>query len=188
MENNERDNLVLIANMMTVARRDFTDKSYIYLLWGWAVCICALTEYILLKMGKEYHPMVWLALPFVTIIQLIISRRKERSDRITTHMDRVMSYVWTAVMVSMVIILVSQGVMQLSCYPALIILYGIGTYISGSIMNLTIMRIGAACCWVIALVAFYVSFEYQLLLLSLSLILSYIIPGHLLKLRFKNNV
>ena len=99
-----------------------------------------------------------------------------------------MSYVWTAVLVSMIVILTSQGVMQQSCYPALIILYGIGTYISGSIMNLTIMRVGAACCWVIALVAFYVSFEYQLLLLSLSLILSYIIPGHLLKLRFKNNV
>ena len=68
MENNEKDHLVLIADMITVARREFNDRSYIYLLWGWAVCLCALTEYALLKMGKEYHPVVWLALPFVSIL------------------------------------------------------------------------------------------------------------------------
>ena len=52
-------------------------------------------------------------------------------------------------------------------------------------MDFRPMQYGAACCLVLSLTAFHVPFDYQLLLLPLSLILSYIIPGHMLRKRFK---
>ncbi len=98
------------------------------------------------------------------------------------------AHVWIAVIICMMLTVMSLDVMQISCYPVLIMFYGIGMFISGSIMNFRPMQAGAVCCWIIAPVAFRVSFEYQSLLLPLSLILSYIIPGYLLRNRFRKNV
>jgi hypothetical protein len=188
MENNEKQHLALIADMINIARKEYSDNSFIYLVWGWVVCLASLAEYVLLKMGKEYHPAVWLVMIPTAIVQIIMSARQNKRERVKTHMDKIIGYVWIAVGVSLGVVLCSMSVMQLSAYPVLILLYGIGTFVSGGIMNLKPMKIGAICCWVLGLVAFHVPFEYQLLLLSLSLILSYIIPGHLLKNRFSKNV
>lgn len=188
MENNENEHLALISEMINIARKEFDDDSWIYLLWGWTVCLSSLGEYVLLMMGKDYHAIVWLLMPVAAIAQLLVSFRKKKTVRVKTHMDKVIGYVWIAVGICIGIVLFSQLVLRESTFPVLILLYGIGTFISGGIMNLKPMKAGGICCWIIALVAFHVTFEYQLLLLSLSLIISYIIPGHLLKLRFKNNV
>ncbi len=188
MENNEKQHLELITEMINIARKEYSDDSFIFLLWGWSVCLASLGEYALLKLGTEYHSLVWLILIPVVIIQIVYFARQKKQERVKTHMDKVISYVWISVGISMGVVLSSGPVMQLSTYPVLILLYGIGTFISGGILNLKSMKIGAICCWVLALVAIRVSFEYQQLILSLSLILSYIIPGHLLKNRYRQNV
>ena len=66
-------------------------------------------------------------------------------------------------------------------YPFILILYGIGTFISGNILRFPLLIAGGIACWVLSLISFYVSFEYQLLLIALAVLLSYIIPGHVLK-------
>jgi len=188
LENKEQQHLELIADMINVARKEYSDNSFIYLVWGWSVCLASLAQYVLIRMGKDYYGIVWLVLIPVAILHIIFSVRQKRNERVKTHMDKIIGYVWTAVGISYGVVGISISVMQLSAYPVFILLYGVGTFISGGIMNLKPMKAGAICCWVIAVVAFHVSFEYQSLLLSLSLVLSYIIPGHLLKNRFKKNV
>ena len=188
MENKEQEHLALIADMINIARKEYSDNSFIYLVWGWSVCLASLAQYVLIEMKKECSGAVWLILIPVAIFHIIFSVRQNRNEKVKTHMDKILGYVWTAVGVSLGVVGCSVYVMQLSAYPVFILLYGIGTFISGGIMNLKPMKIGAICCWVIAIVAFHVPFEYQSLLLSLSLILSYIIPGHLLKNRFRKNV
>jgi len=189
MENTEKQHLELIADMINVTRKEFSDDSYIYLIWGWAVSIACILEYVLLRMGKEYHAIVWaIFMPLAAITQLVMSYSRKRKVVARTRMDRLLGHVWIAVLISYFLVLFSQDVMQISTYPTLILLYGVGTFISGSIMNFRPMQIGAVCCWVIGYITFRVTFEYQLLLLPLSLILSYIIPGYMLKSRFSKNV
>jgi hypothetical protein len=189
MEYNEQQQLDLISEMIKSARQEFSDDSFIYLLWGWTVCIASLTEFIMIRMGNDMHGMVWLVfIPVAIIAQIIFLVRQKKREKIRSHIDKTIGYVWMAVGISMFVILGSMNILQAMTYPVLILLYGIGTYISGSMMRLKVMQAGAICCWIISAVSFYASFEYQLLLLSLSLILSYIIPGHMLKNRFKQNV
>jgi hypothetical protein len=185
MENTEQQ-LALISQMISTARKQFTDNSFIYLLWGWAVALAALAEFALMEAKFGNHAIVWLvAIPVALVGQVVFLSRRKKKEQAVSHMDKVMGYIWVAVGASMAVVLSSQGVMQMSTYPALILLYGIGTFISGALMNLKPMQVGAVCCWIISAVAFHVTFEYQLLLLSLSLILSYIIPGHILQNRFR---
>ena len=189
MEHNEQQQLALISEMISTARKEFSDNSTIYLIWGWAVCIASLAEFALIQMGKDYHGIVWLIfIPLALIAQIVFMVRQKKTERVKSHLDKMIGYVWIAVGVSMFVVLSSQNIMQLSTYPVLILLYGIGTFISGSMMKLKPMQAGAIGCWVIGLVTFHAPFEYQLLLLSLSLILSYIIPGHILKNRIRQNV
>lgn len=188
MENNEKQQLALIAEMINSARQDFSDDSIIYLLWGWSVCLASLAQYVLLKMDNIYNGAVWLVLIPVGIFQGLYFARAKKTEKVKTHLDRVIGYVWISVGLSLGIVLATQSILQLHTFPVLIVLYGIGTFISGGIMRFKPMQYGALCCWVIALAALHVVFEYQLLLLSLSLIVSYIIPGHLLKIQFRKNV
>lgn len=188
MENTEKQQLELITEMIHIARKEFSDNSFIYLLWGWSVCLASLSEFLLIQLGKGWHFAVWLIIPVVATVQIVTSMRAKKKEKVKSHMDRIIGYVWIAVGISLGVVLISQNFMQLNTYPVLILLYGIGTFISGGIMRLKPMMFGAACCWAIGLVAFHTTFEYQLLLLSLSLILSYIIPGHMLQNRFRKNV
>jgi hypothetical protein len=189
MENTERQQFDLIAEMINTARREFNNNSFIYLLWGWSVCIASLVQYVLLMVQSPYNGIAWaILMPLALVAQLVYMVRSKKKERVKTHMDRIMDYVWIAVGVSLGIVLFSQVAMQLNTFPVLILLYGIGTFISGGIMNQKVMMAGAICCWVIAIIAFYVKFEYQLLLLSLSLVLAYIIPGHILMKRFRQHV
>lgn len=188
MENTEKQHLELIARMIQVARKEYTDDSWIYLLWGWVVSLACLAQYALIKMQSTYYAYVWLALPAVAVIQVIIMMSQKKKQRVSSQTDKIIGYVWIADGVCMGIVIVSGNIMQLSAYPVLMLLYGIGTFISGSIMNFRPMQLGAICCWALSVAAFHVSFEYQSLLLPLSVILSYIIPGYLLRKRYRENV
>lgn len=188
MENTEKQHLELIAEMINSARQEFSNDSFAYLLWGWSVCIAALLEFVLMQLNVPYHAMVWLAIPVVAVVQVVIMRSRKKKEQVRSHVDKILGYVWIAVGISIGTVLLAQNILQNSTYPILIFLYGIGTFISGGIMKHKPMMMGAVCCWIIGLLAFHFTFEYQLLLLSLSLILSYIIPGHMLQNRFRKNV
>lgn len=188
MEPTQKQQLELITSMIDSARKEFNDDSFHYLLWGWSVCLASLAQFVLLQLNSPYNGMVWLLLPLVAIAQVIMSVAARKKERVRSHTDRIIGYVWIAVGISIGVTLASSPVLQENTYPVLIMLYGIGTFISGGIMWHKPMMAGAACCWAIAMVAFRAPTEYQPLLLSLSLILSYIIPGHMLKNRFRNNV
>ena len=188
MENTEQQNLALIADMIADARKEFNDRSFYFLLWGWVVSLCCLAQYVLLYLKKDYNGIVWILMIPTAIVQILYAVRQKRREGVKTYIDKVVGYVWVAIGVCLVLTLSSSWALQLNTYPVLIMLYGVGTFLSGSIMGLKPMIWGAIACWVIAAVTFYVSFEYQLLLLPLSLIVSYIIPGYLLKNRFRKNV
>jgi len=189
MENNEQQHLALIAEMIHTARKEYNDRSFIYLTWGWSVCIASLVQFILIKMGNSYNGLVWaILMPVAAVVQIVGLALKKKTEKVCTHIDRASGYIWTAVGISLGIVLFFMSVRQMNPLPIVIILYGVGTYISGGLMDLTPMKAGGASCWVIGAAAFYVNNEYVLLLLALSVILSYIIPGYILKSRFKKNV
>ena len=189
MENTHEQQLNLISEMIQTAQKEFNDKSFIYLLWGWAVCLASLAQFGLMKINYSNSGIIWaIIIPLAMILQVVFMLRQKKTERVRTHMDRIVGYVWIAFGASMTVVLVSGDVMQLSTFPVLILLYGIGTFISGGIMKLKPMMMGGICCWVIGLAAFHVTFDYQLLLLSLSLLLAYIIPGHILHKRYSKHV
>lgn len=64
-------------------------------------------------------------------------------------------------------------------------LYGIPTFLSGVIMRFTPLKVGGICCGILAMASSYIHNEYILLLLAAAVIAAWIIPGYILKNRFK---
>ncbi|HSI90755.1 MAG TPA: hypothetical protein VK927_06525 [Adhaeribacter sp.] len=192
MENSEKvmteqESLLLIGQMIQQAKQSVQENGFIFLLWGWLVLAAALSNYVLLYVVRyEHHYLPW---PVLMTLGGIISivhgqREKKREPAVKTHLGIFMKYLWIAFGVSLAFVLLYMakiGVQQ--AYPLILVVYGIGTFVTGGALNFRPLIIGGICCWVLAVIAVFFSFQVQLLLLSLAIIVAYIIPGHLLKNR-----
>ena len=178
----EQESLDIILKMINSTRSGLKDSSIFFLLWGYGVLAGGIIEIILLQMNSPKHPLAWLILFPLAIAAIVIGRKQSKKARVNTHLDDYIGNLWMALGISFGVVsfLIGKHGPE-SIYPVLIVLYGIGTFITGRIIQFKPLIFGGISCWIIALVAGFSSLELQLPLLCLSLVTSYIIPGHLLQ-------
>ncbi len=184
----EHDSFRIINEMINTAKHGIADNSLHYLLWGWLVFFASLLHYILLTVVKT--DLCWLPWPVLmgsgAIIATIYGIREKRERTVRTYVDRFLGYTWTSLMFGLVVTLfIGMKSGPAVAYPVLMVLYGIGLFISGKSFGFLPLVIGAVGCWACAIIACYVSFEMQLILLGISVLVGYIIPGYTLKLKFR---
>lgn len=179
----ENDSMQVIREMIANAKKDVRNDRFYYLIWGWLTLIASLGHFALLKIGYEHPYIVWLLMFVGGIASWLRTRKHKKDSLVKTYVDRFISNIWIAVSAGTLISLVAAAtkVGYDIAYPFLIMLFGIGTYMSGVIFKFRPLMIGGILNWLIALTAFYVGFEIQLLLLALSMVVSYLIPGYLVK-------
>ncbi|WKN33080.1 hypothetical protein PZB74_06950 [Porifericola rhodea] len=179
----EADSWNTIQEMIILAKQEIRNDSFYFLLWGWLVFIASLTHYALLFTSFEHPYMVWL-LMFVgaagTVYRTINHKKK---SRVRTYVDRFISNLWIAISAGLLVCILAGGFVTgfQQAYPYLILLYGIGTFMSGVIFSFKPLIIGGVIAWCIAFAAFFVSFPVQLLLLALTTLIAYIIPAYMIK-------
>ncbi|MDZ4810068.1 MAG: hypothetical protein SGI96_17670, partial [Bacteroidota bacterium] len=71
-------------------------------------------------------------------------------------------------------------------FPFFIMLYGLGTFVSGSIIRFRPLVIGGIVAWALAIGSTLVSYDYQMLFGAAAILVSYIIPAYML--RSRNNI
>ena len=193
MESNT--NMKIIEEMMYTARKEVKDNGAFFLLWGWLVFIAAMGQAIIHWLGYSQNTIpvgshvniaidgiTWLILmPLGGILSVIISRKEQKEEKIRTWFDDVMKYLWIAFGVVLFIILFAMNYLNVNLYPILIALYGLGLFITGGTLKFRPLIFGGIICWVLAMVALFVSNEYATLCLALSVLIGYIIPGYMLK-------
>lgn len=182
-EFNEQEALMVIRGMIAQAKTGLKGQGYMFLLWGWLVFIAAIAQYAIMKWGNpDYSGYPWLAMLVIGIPgSIYYGIRGHKQNQPATYVNTFMKYLWSAFGASLFIVLFFGGKMQLATYPMLMVLYGIGTFVTGGALNFKPLVWGGVACWVLAFAAFYVGFDVQVLLLALSILLSYIIPGHILQ-------
>lgn len=184
--------LELINKMILGVKNDLHDNGFFFLFWGWLVFASAMTHFILMKMNIEYSYYVWMILmPLGGIISTVYAILKGKKDkkRAKSFIDRAMAYVWIAFGASLFIVLSSGAVIGFEkVYPFVLLIYGIGTFITGGIIRMKLLVVGGIICWILAIVAFYVTFDIQLLLLAAAIAVAYIIPGHVINSNYRKNV
>ena len=189
------ESIRIIQNMINKAKNQFSENGFMYLLWGWAVLVCSVAEFILLHYIKyEQHYLVWTLVWLVLIYQIFYLRKKYKTRTVGTYTEDIIKYVWICFAIVMFMMGFVLGRLLGAEYykyinPVLLVVYGIPTFLSGIILRFRPLVIGGICCWLLSILATFSGYDYQLLFLSAAVILAWIIPGYLLRAKFmKENV
>ncbi|MGB8193655.1 MAG: hypothetical protein WCF67_17115 [Chitinophagaceae bacterium] len=186
-----QQSLAVIQSMIETARNQFSENGHLYLLWGWVVFVCSLAQFVLMNYFKyEHHYIVWMLTWAAFIYQFIYIARTRKKDKVKTYADRMIGYVWVAFVVLMFLFGFLFGREMGDEYyklmsPGFLSLYGMPTFLSGIILRFRPLVIGGIGCWVLAVTSSYIPYEYQLLLLSAAMVVAWIIPGYLLRTKYK---
>lgn len=184
--------LQLIGAMINKAKGRFSENGHLYLLWGWAVLVCSITQFILINYVKwENHYLVWLSMWLVLIYQAIYLSRRKKKEKVRTYTDEIIAVVWITFVVLMFLFGFLFGSLLGGEYyrfinPGFLTLYGMPTVLSGTILRFRALIIGGVSCWLLAILSVFIPYDYQLLLLAVAVVCAWIIPGYLLRKRFKN--
>jgi hypothetical protein len=177
----------IINTMINRAQNRFSENGFLFIFWGWLVFVTALAFYALLQNGVENAWLAWYTMPFGGVFTMIYSIRQKKKEKVKSYIDDYMAYVGIAFGAALVITLTFGFKLQLACYPMVIMLYAIMTFVTGGILRFRPLIIGGALSFPISAVALFFPFTDQVLFLSLSVLVSYIIPGHWLMIKHKQH-
>lgn len=193
----ERESLMIIEQMINTAKSQFSEDGHLYLLWGWVVLICSISQFILFHyFHSPWHFTVWI-LTWVAIgYQVAYIRRKRKRRTVTTYTDTILRSVWvTFLVVIMLMAAVIGNIFQAkgmdfysTVYPLFLLVYGIPTYISGSILKFRPLLVGGLACWALAVITAILPGDWQILMLAPGMIVAWIVPGYMLRARYKKGL
>jgi hypothetical protein len=179
-----QESLDLIQSMIRKTRSDLGENRFYFLLWGWATFLAVLFQFVLkVVVGYEHHYVVWLVTIPAAIITVLYSSRHDKKAMVRTYVGESMSYLWTGLGISfgvLSIIISNSAEGWLNAWPFFILFYGLGTFVSGRILQFRPLIWGGAFNWLLALACLFVAYDYQLLIAAAAILTSYIIPGHML--------
>jgi hypothetical protein len=129
--------LQLIQSMISKTKQGMSDNSIYFLVWGW-LTFFACTGQFLLKHIYQYekHYLVWLVVIIGIIFSIYQGRKEEKTSRAKTYIDDSIKYLWSGMAASFFVlgmILTKLG-WETVVFPFFIMLYGLGTFVSGSII------------------------------------------------------
>ncbi len=184
----EAESMQLITSMINKAKNRFSETGTWYLFWGWLVLFCCLSQFIALYFFENQNAYyIWYLTWVAPIYQVIYMRRSKKIKRVKTYTGEIIGFVWFVyvICITLFIFLLSYIKAYSGINPAVLIMYGMPTFLSGIILKFRPLRIGAICCWILSILAVFVVYEFQLLLVALAVFLAWIVPGYLLKAKFK---
>jgi len=186
-------NLLLIESMINRAKDRFSENGHLYLLWGWVIFFCSIGHFILLNVLQyERHYMIWMVTWVVALYQIIYLARRKKKEKVKTYTGDIMGYVWLAFVIAMFLMgfILARGEGQ-NYYrlinPFFLMLYGIPTFLSGIILKFKPLITGGVLCWQLTIVSTFIPYDYQLLLLSVAMLVAWIIPGYALRSKYNKN-
>ena len=185
---NPEESLALIRSMIETTKASIKDSSHYFLLWGWATIIGCIVQFVLKNVVHyKHHYYAWSVTIVALVIHFVFISRDRKTDQVKTYIGQANSYLWIAIGFSFFVLafIFSRIGWQYS-FPFYILFYGLGTSVSGALLQFKPMVLGGASCFVFAAVAAYIPYDLQILLTALAILVSYIIPGHLLRLRHRH--
>ncbi len=185
------ESLRLIESMINKVKGRFNEDGHLFLFWGWLIFFCSVAEFILFHFYHyEKHYLVW-SLSWVALAyQVYYIVKKHRRQKVKTYTGHIIGYVWlTYVILSFLIgFLIGRLIGDtyfLHIFPIILSLYGMPLFLTGIILRFGPLIFGAVCCWVLSVVATFLPYDYQMLMLSVAMITGWLIPGYLLRAKYQ---
>jgi|SRR5882724_5302371 len=184
--------LQLIESMINKAKDRFNEDGHLYLLWGWLVFACSIAQFILYHyFNYPYHYWVWIISIAALIYQVFYLVKRRKKEKVRTYTAYILGYVWITFAILAFLIGYLLGRLTLGdyffhIYPILLALYGMPVFLSGFILRFRPLIYGGIGCWILSIITTFLLYDYQMLMLSLAMVIAWIIPGYLLRIKYKS--
>jgi hypothetical protein len=181
------ESIRLIQSMIDKTRQNVTENSRYFLLWGWSTFAVMISQFLLSAVfHSPYSGNVWLVMLPCPLITWYWISKDSANRRTKSYVNESMWYLWTAIALafcsaSVIFIKLSWQ----NCFPVFMVLHSVGIYISGRILQFRFFVWGAIVSFILAAIAIWFPFDYQNLFAAAAVMISYIIPGHLLRSQYK---
>ena len=180
--------LQLIRSMISKAQQNMSDNSVYFLVWGWITFIACTGQFILKHIiGYEQHYQVWWLIVVGIVFSIYSGIKEGKNNKVKTYISDSLKYLWTGMGISFFVLsmIFTKAGWETSVFPFFIMMYGLGTFVSGSILRFKPLVIGGILAWALAIGAAYVVYDYQILFAAAAILFSYIIPAYMLRIKNK---
>lgn len=184
------ESLRFIRSMIEKTREGISDDSKYFLVWGWGAFIGCLSQFMLkVVYSYPYHYRVWFITFICAFITIVMGLRDRRNKNVKTYVGESMSYLWSGLGICFFIIsIIFMKIGWQYCYPFFMAMYGLGTFISGRILRYSPFVVGGLISFLLAAVSAWVHYDYQILFTACALLISYIIPAHMFRYKYRKSL
>jgi hypothetical protein len=175
--------------MITKTRKDMGDNSKHFLLWGWATFVACTGQFILKNVyDYQKHYLVWFLVIPVSIISAYMGIKEGKKREAATYIGDSMKYLWMGMGISYFVLsmILSKMGWNTNVFPFFILLYGLGTFISGKLLQFKPLVFGGLAAWALGITSVYFNYDYQMLFAAAAILISYIIPAYMLRSKNKS--
>lgn len=186
-----QESLQLIQSMISKTKQHMSDSSIYFLIWGWLTFSAFVGQFILKNIVHyEKHYLVWLVIFVGIFLTLYQGRKNGNNKKVKTYVGDSIRYLWTGMGITFFVLsmILSKLGWDTAVYPFFITMYGLGTFVSGSIIQFRPLMIGGIISWMLAIAAAYVSYDYQMLFGAAAILFSYIIPAYIMRGKNKTTI
>lgn len=201
----ENEGLLLIQQMIGMAKKEQKDDGKGWILWGWLLFLASLLTVLNLHTRWFDTFFFWNAFGLATLLifgyELVVKYFLKRSTSVKTYTGDLLSRLNAGFTISLVFIIVAinigsrvlikrYGVQDMTFvnigFALLINLYAFWILIYGTALSFRPSVIGAYVTWALGFVALFArDFEQVMILQALAVLAGYIIPGHLANREFR---
>ena len=180
--------LQFIQSMISKTKQDMSDTGIYFLVWGWITFLALAGQFILKHLVKyEQHSQVWWIVVVGVAFSIWQGSKDRKKQKARTYVGESMKYLWMGMGISFFVLsmILSKIGWGSAVFPFFIMMYGLGTFVSGNILQFRPLIIGGILAWALAIGAVYVDYDYQILFAAAAILVSYIIPAYMLRIRNK---
>jgi len=192
MESNQEfsaeQSLQVIQSMIQKVKHEVANNSFYLLLWGWLIFIATLLNFGLMKFTNFEQPyLVWNLVWIGAIVSIIKGIKDSKKIAVKTFVGETMKFfgISQAILYFGLAFFFGKYDLWTIALPLYILIYAVTCFFMGALMQFSFLKWTGLVCLPIMVIAVYVSFDWQLLLLALAILISYIIPGHILSAKEK---
>lgn len=182
----EQESLKLINEMILKVKNSHYENGMGPLLWGSVIFTCSIVNFLEIRYNIDIGFDIWW-LTFIAVLpQIYITISSKKRKNFKSYSDTAMNYVWMSFAIS-IALLIHYNIHVHSAtggVPLFLILYGIPTIITAGIKSFKPMLYGGIICWLAAIVTVYANMSADLLLMALSALCAWLIPGIILRKRY----